>query len=518
MYNYHDLHTIANRTRWRYLDSLDSIRYTDDYIGICQLTQKRLVQAQIDIYLTLLMGHGIVLPSNQLIDSLGGLKLVAQIISAANQEKEFVFVPIKSSGFSYWGKVKSLDNDSLDMFDLAAFLFELGHEKFELSAWRQINLEDERRKEWAIALRNQTIPDQRYINELEIPLYLNLYTILSFFTNHRDYQSMAKSITDERKTTANYIANLGKKDKNAFENFKILDNEQFHLCLDIGKVWKNLRDSGISIDKRTDVKQALRYNQENCCQQLDGSLWGDVTIGVMKTADSIYNFSQAVGTNARTDCYSESMSSKIFLDYREKENAKNKKWGYDEAAFTLATWAKKRYQDEFCKDQQRIIGSHQKAKLNIDIPNEKFSFPNDNEIWQKFFYYQKEPIWQESVTTYLNSLDKFENAKKMFLEATSKKELTDRGRKNIKDLAKEYNENLINHIHLVVPIVLSSFYKIESNATNLEQIKLFDAEGNFLQECSFEDFAKDFEIDGIELITKQAKENAKDDEIKVFNS
>ena len=76
-----DFSKISKIMKWRYLDSLDSTRYSQtEFVHQSAPRKLRIEQATIEMIATMLMGNGIIVPNNQLIDSIGFLRIASTMI------------------------------------------------------------------------------------------------------------------------------------------------------------------------------------------------------------------------------------------------------------------------------------------------------------------------------------------------------------------------------------------------------------------------------------------------------
>ncbi len=95
--------------KWRYLDSLDSVRYSKTYLVIREADKPaRVSHASIEVSATILMGNGLIVPVNQLIDSFGFLRIASEIIKVATAYEgkgKHVFLPFKYAISRYFLRV-----------------------------------------------------------------------------------------------------------------------------------------------------------------------------------------------------------------------------------------------------------------------------------------------------------------------------------------------------------------------------------------------------------------------------
>lgn len=148
MYVNSDFSKIGNKMKWRYLDSLDSTRYSKtEFINQGAPRKLRVEQATVEMIATMLMGNGIIVPNNQFIDSIGFLRIASSMIDVAVKSgKKSLFIPILYANYDY-SHEKTGGPHLRDPFLLAAYLF--NKDGFELSSFPELG---ERRREWATCL------------------------------------------------------------------------------------------------------------------------------------------------------------------------------------------------------------------------------------------------------------------------------------------------------------------------------------------------------------------------------
>jgi len=447
MYNEPDFLKLKNQMKWRYMDSLDSIRFSpSEFIDINAHTpnQLRVKQSSIEMSATILMGNGIKVPNNQLIDSFGFLRIASEIINAADifiKKGKNVLVPIEYANYDYSHEAtggKHLKNPFL----LAAYLFDKdgkdGHGIFELSAWQNF---ETRRKDFATFLRNQeiAIPPHFFKNPNEEILAKNLIRILNFYAIHPELIIDAAGVKGIREFMTASIANLTKEilETNHFftEILMYEDtqeyNNRFNKIWDIIQVFKKLEEDKI-LDNRSEIREMLVKEDERHFSKIEGEL--DLTrLGVLRTFNSIYNYSSYKSTRAEQDNQTEPM---------ELDNL----WGYDEAAFALGLWARENYEIS-----QKNVG----AGYDISSNQDSFVDPthsdltedtnNIDDFWEAFFDFQRCEKWNISLNNYLDQLNEFEKNKIRY-DQLSPENKTKTELDRLLNSSKKYEEYRYHHI------------------------------------------------------------------------
>ena len=90
-------HEIEVLTPYKYLDSLDSVRFRDYDSALINGAQ---LHAYADFFLSLLMGEGIVVPNNQLVDSLAFLDVASQLIQHAKKNDKLGYLHLRAALFN----------------------------------------------------------------------------------------------------------------------------------------------------------------------------------------------------------------------------------------------------------------------------------------------------------------------------------------------------------------------------------------------------------------------------------
>jgi hypothetical protein len=448
MFTEPDFSLVKENMRWRYLDSLDSIRYSaKEFITKGAPIMQRVEQAKIEMIVTILMGNGIIVPNNQLMDSVGFMRNTSEIISEATKyshRKKEVFVPIKWAKYDYpkdpkGGKLLA------NPFDLVAFLFDKANKQkpgyFELSAWHEV---EARRREFAKFLRNpKKFPSDFVQNNHEAQLVNDLFSILTFFSENRSGSIIeAGGIAGIRESMSRSIADLSieiiKKDgffSKLLSQKGANSEERLMRLMDIISVFKLLKQNEI-IDNRSQIRDDLQEKRDIYFTNING-FHDMVCEGVLKTFNSIYNFAGYISTNANQDNQTEPMH----LD---------KDWGYDEAAFALGQWARENYEKTILGTKSKDgVSSLQDSYVEPQILSYT---PNSDDLWSVFFDYERSMEWNTSIIQYINSLQTFRKAKYQF-EQLPIDEKTPFLMGELEKVASEYKRDRNEHINKINKLI-----------------------------------------------------------------
>jgi hypothetical protein len=493
--------------RWRYLDSLDSIRYSKYDLKIRKSVKEELVsQAKMEIAVSILMGNGIIFPSNQLIDSFGFLYIVSKMIQAFKyySSKNYdLFFPMR---FGFYDYRNDTGGQSIikDPFALAAHLFKkdgiAGRQYYELSAWP--NLIDNR-ADWAKELANKciSIPEKYIGNDDDEPLLAQaLIQVLWFFNDRPKLIKPIESTAVNRMTMFKYVSTLTPK---------IIENDKFLLRIlkpsesvvfddrknkldSIVDIFRKLRPITIIvngeeksiIDNRSEIRKELWKNENLYFQGTVDSV-DEQRSGVLSIIDSIYNFSSFLGVHARQDCHTDSMNEKPG-------------WGYDELAFALGQWIRGKY-------TQNIVGKTNDITTTMDsyispTPGD-FGWEIDRfpEFWKNFFDFQRSEDWQGSLKTYTEQLWIFESEKNKYVNSPVE-DRTGIWKKRLLNIAKEYEGRRYDHIGVINKFLDKSDFVINIDETkNTTELIHQNADKKILGRIQLENFGEN------PLLTKQEK-------------
>ncbi len=490
--------------KWRYLDSLDSTRYSNTFLVDEEVDKPKCVeQASIEVSATFLMGSGITVPANQLIDSFGFLRIASEIIKAATMYKnkgKNIFFPIKYAFFDY-GHEKNLGGGPhlIDPFLLAAYLFDKdgdeGRKYFLLSAWPKLG---KRRRKWAEALRKRpmAIPTELIKDDdvYEPQLSEDLIRVLSFFDINRDFIIDAAKTTDIREEMVRYISNLTLEEIKSDEYFMdILDVEgssvyekRLTKVLEIVNVFNKLEKKEINgikiIDNRSDIKDEL-VNSEGEYFEGDASTINESRNGVLKTINSIYNFSAFKSTYADQDNHTEHLKD-------------DDKWGYDDVAYALGQWVREKHEisNAVSKDE---LSSTQDAYIKPEVSDPSHITGSFDNFWENFFNFQLEGKWSSSLLAYIAQLKRFEDTKNKYFHTAPKER--DSIEDDLLNEAEKYIDVRQEHIRIVNSFLEREKYKIIHDEHNKESLVHYSSKGKIDSYIQVEDFAEN------PLLTKQEK-------------
>ncbi len=391
---------IKELTPYKYLDSLDTVRFKD--YAYAQVNGAEL-HAYADFFLSLLMGEGIVVPNNQLIDSVAFLDVASQLIEYAKNTERLHLLNIRASLYK-------TDNP----YKVAANHFgNIGKEedhkdRFVLSGWPDLDEDFPRRIRWKEKLiLNQSIPagdedkKREYTLINEISLVKRLNTVLEYFHSPDGKFNVTYADPNQqiRIDEIDQVANLGPREIE--DLLKDSDVKTQQILVEIISVINKLKNNIKDIDVRSNIINALK--SPNKATELNPFYFENTNHpqeahrGVLAVIDSIYNYASGVGIRANLIGHTAKAS------FQDKEMP---------SFYALALWArltnKKEKNFVLSAPNGLIVPSGLQWNKMIerqDIMNyiAKNKFP-----WKIIFDATTKPAWRRSLHSYLEALDKFQ--------------------------------------------------------------------------------------------------------------
>lgn len=486
--------------KWRYLDSLDSLRYSPkELIDRGESRILRVEQASAEVIATILMGNGIVIPNNQLMDSVGFLRIASDIIRGAAKyigEGKNVFMPLRYANYDYSHEPAG-GRHLRNPFLLTSYLFAKdgkdGRNFFELSAWNRMAF---LRKEVAVVLADQgpAIPSKYLFDPAEAQLAEDLIRVLNFFAMNPHLISEAAGIKNVREEMILLIAALSKEkvEQDSYFTHVLGETSSGAFTEKLSRLWdiiKVIRNT--TIDGSFDYRGTIREKLDDLNSKYFDGILGEpssVRDGVLITVNSIYNFSGYLSTRAKQENQTEMMK----IDGA---------WGYDEAAFALGQWARINYEKTHLDvTATNDISSNQDSLMPTDIV-----VPADDasELWNNFFDYQRSGTWDTSLNYYINSL--------IVLESKKKAEKSIFKTEELHDARERYEDRRNKHISVINEFLATNYkyrnYKIELEA-NKAVLVCSDLQGNLISKIQIEDFGENVMLTKEEKIAYYAAEPA----------
>ena len=426
---------IKKLTPYKYLDSLDTVRFRDPETSILEGSQ---LHAYGDFFMALLMGEGIVVPQNQLVDSLAFIDVASQLIDFAQKEKKTIYLNLRASLFS-----------STNVFELASKIIgnigtdENNHvDRFLLSGWPHLDEDYGRRKKWSQRLlQGLTIPlETEYIYPDEEIFVRKLNTILEYFAGPDGRVNINTALPTKtiRVNEIHQVSNLTEGDLE--ELLRDLSADNARTIIGTVAVIKKLVESVPEIDFRSKVLNALVLTDGKSLNpfyfdKVDNPQ--DVYSAVLSVVDSIYNYSTGIGVNA------DLISHTAKATYQDTQTP---------SIYGLATWARltNKVQNNFVLSTPNglIVPSsiewsklvHTKSAMNFLLSK---NFP-----WDTFFEATTEPSWRKSLLEYLRSLQNFQTSDE----------------NNLKEAEKKYADERLRHLD-------QSMHRIHTEYLNITEKK-----------------------------------------------
>ena len=476
--------------RIRYLDSLDSIRFNiNDLFIVENRILQRSGQALIEMCATILMGNGIIVSPNQLIDSYAFLRIASEIIHAAEKNNKEEFIPLYYSHYDYRHEFPGespIKTPSL----LVRHLF--SKENYELSTWTCC---EKKRLEWAERFGDTEeafIPIEMVRGDDERRLTNDLTRIINHFEKHPEKVNTAGKVGSLRTDFALKISKIDNK-KLESDNFLskiILDDDRYKKISDIILVIRELaeiRDSENNriIDNRSKVRRelssALKYNDpKNIFKNVDG-IFEEICTGVLKTIDIIYNHSMYIASSM--DRYHPHSQQENITEPNDIDG-----WSYDEAGYALGIWVIQGNSDRKMERTSRFVSDSdfQVKEKDIDV---NFINGDFDVFWENFFSFKESPEFIKSMNSYQYQLKLLQSDNKRLSchEKTQKKIF------QVEERKKKYIEVRNHHLDLLNNMYLDKYHY---------RIALDGAEANLLHynehvldlKVRIEDFSEEINI------------------------
>ena len=473
----------------RYLDSLDSIRYNNNELFFTDNRKfQRAGQALIEVCTTLLMGNGIIVSPNQLIDSYGFLRIASEMIKAAQKVRKEETVPIYYSHYDYrheFSGESPIKTPSL----LVKHLF--SKTDYELSSFPDCK---DRRLKWAERFGNDEevyIPDSMVIDDDERQLTNDLAIVINFFEKHPEKINTAGSVKNIRTNLAFKISEL---DKEKLENdcflSKLITNENRYILFSniisiFNKIY-GIRDTNGKqiIDNRSKVRaelsNALVNDQKRIFRDIEGSPV-KACMGVLKAIDIIYNHSMYLASSMDTE-----------KPHAQQENITEPNdilnWSYDEASYALGNWVRQDKKDRIM-NRQSCLSANSSFSQNKETINYSFIKNDFDEFWQYFFNFQQSD-------DFINSINRYQSAFELLrlIKSSLPQEKTKTWISQFKNTKEAYNITREYHIDLLNEKYLKKYcYRIETEG-NEKKLVHYNNENISDLKIRIEDFSEDADI------------------------
>lgn len=387
---------------YKYLDSLDTVRYK--YID-SPIENGVYLHAYSDILLTLIMGEGIAVPDNQLVDSPAFIDVASQLINAAKNARSLDRLNLRANLF----KSNSAFQVAVKIFGAAGTKKENYKDRYVISGWPFLDYDDDnpdRRALWAERFsQSLPIPDNStYIKHpIEFLFAQKLYKVLAFFDSPEGQHKKDGSEKNKefRRREINQFAQIPDEQIVAGK-YRLTKKD--HVLLDAIQVIKKLVENLPDYDERSKiVTELLMPNSEDEINPLyfdNVESPNAVHSAVLTMIDNVYNFSSAYAVKADFATLTAKVGSpeshflSLFwtsawgriMDKAEHGFVMNMPYG--EMAVYSVKW-------------DNILSSRENMELF-----QKESFP-----WEQFFLATLEPTWRKSLRTYLKALDNFRKRK-----------------------------------------------------------------------------------------------------------
>lgn len=393
---------IDRLTPYKYLDSLDTVRFRSPSRSI---SEGRWLHAYADFFLSLMMGEGIVVPNNQLIDSIPFIDVASQLIETARTSKKIHHLKLRARIF----KANSAFEVAEQNFGNIGKVENNHEDRFVLSGWQHLDENIERRKKWAAIFKDK-LPLPAYdstffYDDTEYEFAKKLYAVLSYFDSPEGEWNRYTDALPNRVIREREIQDIGYMDEKSQELiFKDLDESTIKILSGVVSVFGKLLANNVRIDRRSDIMNVLRIPET---KKLNPKYFENienpeiVEESALTIVDSIYNYSSGYGTRSDLISHTEKAGSSgsitpAVLGLAVLDRLTNR---IERGDYVLqmpdgvisphsVRWAK-------------ILENKEKMKTLLD---ERFS-------WGTFFQATIiEPDWRQSLYEYLTAFEKFRNS------------------------------------------------------------------------------------------------------------
>ena len=239
------------------------------------------------------------------------------------------------------------------------------------------------------------------------------------------------------------------------------------------------------IDNRSKVRKELRDKYDSYFEDVIG-VPNKVCTGVLKTIDSIYNYSMY-----RASTIDKEKPHANQENVTEPNDIKEK-WSYDEAGYAIGAWVRIKHKESIKREFQSDTAEND-FYTNEEFVDPKFPLGDFNEIWKNFFSFQYSDIYVDSLSDYHDAFGKLRKSK----EEISKFGKNSTRVSQLNDDVKLYREARDKHIFLLNEKYLEKqHYEIiteEDEARLVHYTDKSDKSGVDLM-IQIEDFSEDVDI------------------------
>lgn len=488
--------------RWRYLDSFDSLRLSEHFARGLELPRRKL-HAKPTFFLTLLMGHGVVVPDNQLVDSVAFIPWASELIRAASKAGKFLFLPIRLAHYR-----------SSDPFEIAAKIFEDQH--FYLSGWPSLQHDEHaRRAKWAPYWRNKdSLPEKLIAGPDEDRRATDLYLLLDFFYQHPANKLQAKKIGDLRTRLLRYLIDVSQDELDKLFMESHLSDEQATIVTDIILVLRNVNASrsDFPLPDRSAILAVLNDRADVAFKKISSPVFiNECKKGVLKVVESAYNYSNSVATGAVQDDATEEMGQVFQINISDEgKNGHSVDWGYEEAAYFLGNWVRQKHVEEKKEKANDLVSVHD-FKFESILTEEQYEQVLQSLSWDDIVLAWTLPGWQASVKKYLDALDFYEQAISV-IEVSG--DASVRVKRKAESAKGGYLQALEDHLRFIrekLPLPQTS---IHETGDGDHVLTLRTPEGRVVAEATIENYAQNLDESQRDTVLRYSGEKTSNSDVK----
>ena len=429
---------LINGSRIRFLDALDSARFSSDSI----YNEARLfsvVYVKVQFFFAMISGDSIIITENQLFDSFGFLETFDELHNAANKMglKELPLkVALREGNNVYQTIAKHIENKD-----------------FLLTLWKDLDKDVERRKLWAQFIRNQQKPPEKLVRESsDENLRLDrLWAALGYFTPNRcvsadnipgEFSKRVKRITELSDKT---LINLNTGIFFGADERVYLKDDEVDAAEEIRNVLLEIQDKLGELRTRSMIRQELAHYANE-----------ELREGVIELTDGIYNQTLGIATRAML------IQSSTFPPRRNK---------YVTAGYSLSTYIKdttnlfnqfvdwELFSFDYFENLQRLNYKDTEEKWIAILETARKNVP-----WTKLLEMQNHKNWQESLKNFRGSLTKLQTVVRRYRRGSFPSEQRENLEVERRLGQSELENNWKQHIENVSAMVNNSYWKIDSMA------------------------------------------------------
>jgi hypothetical protein len=285
---------------------------------------------------------------------------------------------------------------------------------------------------------------------------------------------------------------------------------------DILQVLRNVKNSrpDFPLDLRSEILKVLDVQPDVAYESVSSPLFqNEIRRGVVKTVDSVYNYSSSVGVQAIQDDSTEEMGNVFRVNALQPEDQSQiRTWGYEEAAYFLGNWSRQTHAKNTEKKNSNDLVSTHDFNFEKLLTEEEYEKALENLSWGQIISELTSSSWQDSVKEYLGALREYETVKEIRSKMGST--LTDEENQFYDKKQKLYLEKRNNHIRFLKQRLMPANTDIEEMPEGSENLKILTSQGAVIAKAKVENYAQDATEDQEEIVLKYSSEKSSLSDVK----